>query len=99
MIPFLVDIHGHVPGDKAQALTAAIKEFVASLQHYGVTFTDGDAAFNMATVRHGWLCTRVFWEQDKAMPQINHQRNESIQVTENLLTGTTQGSYEHYAGR
>jgi hypothetical protein len=99
MIPFLIDLHGMVAGEKCEALTRLTRTFLDGLKELGATFSEGEAAFNLATVRHAWLCSRVFWEQDPANPSINHQRSESIQVTENLLDGSRQGEYKHLEGR
>jgi hypothetical protein len=99
VIPFLIDIHGHLPGARAAEVTAATETFLETLRGLGVSFDVGDSAFNLATVRHGWLCSRQFWEQDPVNGAINHRRNESIQVTVNLLTGRTEGRYELLHGR
>lgn len=98
MIPFLIDLHGYCQGEQAQAITEAARAFKAQLEASGATFPIDDQ-FSLATVRHAWLYSRNYWEQDSQNPSRNDQRSESIQVTENLMSGSRLGAYEHLKGR
>jgi hypothetical protein len=99
VIPVLIDIHGYIPGPNAPQVTEAVKAFLAKLQaEHGLEFPTGELT-PLATVRHAWLYSRNYWEQDPGNPSRNDQRNESIQVTENLLDNSTIGSYEHLRER